>query len=378
MDFNLSDSQKMLQNMVKEIALKEVAPRAAEVDRTGSFPLENVKVLAKYNLLGVPFPVEYGGAGADMVSYAITIEELAQVCASTAFICAVHAVPAFCLQLSGSEEQKRRYLTQLANGSKLGAFALTEPNAGSDAAAIQTEAKLEGDEYVLNGSKCFITNAGYADIYVVFASTDKSKGARGISAFIVERGVKGLSFGRIEDKLGLRGSANGEVLLRDCRIPKENLIGREGEGLRIALAALDRARIGGAALGVGIAQAALNAAKDYAKKRVQFGQPIANLQAIQFMIADMATRVEAARLLTYRAARLADEGKRFTREAAMAKLYASEVAMKVTVDAVQIHGGYGLSKDWPVERYMRDAKAVAIIEGTSEIQRLVIARSELA
>jgi len=368
----------MLQNMVKEIALKEVAPRAAEVDRTGSFPLENVKVLAKYNLLGVPFPVEYGGAGADMVSYAITIEELAQVCASTAFICAVHAVPAFCLQLSGSEEQKRRYLTQLANGSKLGAFALTEPNAGSDAAAIQTEAKLEGDEYVLNGSKCFITNAGYADIYVVFASTDKSKGARGISAFIVERGVKGLSFGRIEDKLGLRGSANGEVLLRDCRIPKENLIGREGEGLRIALAALDRARIGGAALGVGIAQAALNAAKDYAKKRVQFGQPIANLQAIQFMIADMATRVEAARLLTYRAARLADEGKRFTREAAMAKLYASEVAMKVTVDAVQIHGGYGLSKDWPVERYMRDAKAVAIIEGTSEIQRLVIARSELA
>jgi alkylation response protein AidB-like acyl-CoA dehydrogenase len=276
--------------------------------------------------------------------------------------------------LFGTEEQKNRYLTPLAKGERLGAFALTEPGAGSDVSSLQTNALLEGDEYILNGSKCFITNTGQAETYVVFAS-DKTKGRT--SAFIVEKGTPGFSFGKIEDKVGLRASANGELIFKNCRVPKGNLLGSTGEGMKIALSSLDRGRIGAAAMAVGIGTAALNVAKSYARERVQFGQPIASLEAIQFKVADMATEIDAARLLTYRAAQLADRGARFTREASMAKLYSSEAAMRATLEAVQIMGGYGLSREQAVERHMRDAKALALIEGTSEIQRLVISRSEL-
>jgi len=284
---------------------------------------------------------------------------------------------AFCVYLFGSDEQRRRFLVPMSSGNKLGGFALTERTSGSDPSRIRTTATFNGSEYVLNGDKCFVTNSGQADIYVVFAVTDPSKGIKGISAFMVEKGYEGFDFGKIEDKMGLRAAANGELIFKDCRVPKENLLGNEGDGFKIALSAIDRGRIGIAALGVGIAQAALDSSKTYAKQRAQFGQPISNFQAIQFMIADMATEIEAARLLAYKAAWLADVGERFTKQASMAKLYASEVAMRATINAVQIHGGYGLLKDLPVERYMRDAKALAIIEGTSEMQRIIISRDEL-
>ncbi len=305
------------------------------------------------------------------------VEELARACANTGFICAVHTMTAVALQLFGTGQQKHRYLTPLAKGERLGAFAVTEPGAGSDISSLQTRAVLEGDDYVLDGTKCFITNAGQAETYVVFASTDKSKGGRGISAFIVEKGTAGFSFGTIEDKVGLRASSNGELIFQGCHVPRENLLGSPGEGMRMALSSLDRGRIAAAAMGVGIASAALAAAKAYALERVQFGKPIASLQAIQLKIADMATDIDAARLLTHRAADMADKGRRFTREAAMAKLHASEAAMRTALEAVQILGGYGLSREHPVERHMRDAKALALIEGTSEIQRLVVSRFEL-
>jgi len=366
-----------MQKMVRELGERSITPAAAETDLSGNFPWDNVRELAQHNLLGVPISTEFGGASAGFLGYTLVVEELSRACANVGFICAVHTMSAQTIDLFGSEEQKNKYLSQLAKGAKLGAFALTEPGAGSDVASITTQAVLKDDEFVLNGSKCFITNAGQAETYVVFASTDKSKGASGISAFIVEKGTPGFTFGSVEDKIGLRASANGELVFQDCHVSRQNLLGSLGEGMRMALASLDRGRIGVAAMGVGIASAALDTAKAYARERVQFGHPIASLQAIQFKIADMATEVEAARLLTYRAASLADAGGRFTREAAMAKLYASEAAMRTTLESVQILGGYGLSRDHAVERHMRDAKALALIEGTSEIQRLVVSRAEL-
>jgi len=377
LDFALSEDQKLTQKMLRELGEKSIAPAAAETDRSGNFPWDNLRELARHNLLGVPISTKFGGAGAGFLSHTLIVEELSRACANVGFICAVHTMSALAIDLFGSEEQKNRYLTPLAKGAKLGAFALTEPGAGSDVSSITTHAIPKDNEFVLNGSKCFITNAGQAETYVVFASTDKSKGASGISAFIVEKGTQGFTFGSVEDKIGLRASANGELVFQDCHIPHENLLGSLGEGMRMALASLDRGRIGVAAMGVGIASAALDTAKAYARERVQFGQPIASLQAIQFKIADMATEVDAARLLAYRAANLADHGGRFTREAAMAKLYASEAAMRTTLEAVQILGGYGLSRDHAVERHMRDAKTLALIEGTSEIQRLVVSRAEL-
>lgn len=377
MDFELSEEQRLMQGTVRELAERFIAPRAAETDRSGEFPGENIKELARHSLLGVPISTEFGGVDAGFLSHALVVEELARACANTGFICAVHTMTAVALQLFGTGQQKHRYLTPLAKGERLGAFAVTEPGAGSDISSLQTRAVLEGDDYVLDGTKCFITNAGQAETYVVFASTDRSKGGRGISAFIVEKGTAGFSVGTIEDKVGLRASSNGELIFQGCHVRRENLLGSPGEGMRMALSSLDRGRIAAAAMGVGIASAALAAAKSYALERVQFGKPIASLQAIQLKIADMATDIDAARLLTHRAGNMADKGRRFTREAAMAKLHASEAAMRTALEAVQILGGYGLSREYPVERHMRDAKALALIEGTSEIQRLVVSRFEL-
>ena len=376
-DLVLTSEQTMIRNEAAELARSLIAPRATGIDRTGEFPSDNLSALAQHKLMGIPFPTECGGRNGGHVSYAIALEDIGKACASTGFILGVHIMSAFCVYLFGNNEQKRRFLVPMSSGNKLGGFALTERTSGSDPSRIRTTATLKGSEYVLNGDKCFITSSGHADVYVVFAVTDPSKGTKGISAFIVERGYEGFGFGKIEDKLGLRAAANGELIFKDCRAPEENLLGTEGDGFKIALSAIDRGRIGIAALGVGIAQAALDSSKTYAKQRAQFGQPISNFQAIQFMIADMATEIEAARLLTQKAAWLADIGERFTKQASMAKLYASEVAMKATINGVQIHGGYGLLKDLPIERYMRDAKALAIIEGTSEMQRVIISRDEL-
>jgi len=373
----LTDSEILLKNTVEDFTRKEIAPRASTIDRTGEYPFENVRQLAKMNLLGIPVAQQYGGAGAGVTGFAVSIRELAKACANTAFICGVHTMVALSLQLFGTDDQKARFLAPLSRGERIGAFAMTEPQAGSDAAAMKTSAAREGDSYVLNGNKCFITNAGAADIYLVFASTDPSKGSRGISAFIVERNNLGIRVGKIEDKIGLRASSNGEVFLEACKIPQEGLLGKVGDGFKIALTALDYGRIGVAALGVGLAEASLDASVTYAKQRAQFGQAIASFQAIQFAIADMATETEAAWLLCYEAARLADSNEKFTKHAAMAKVYASEIALKASERAVQIHGGYGLSRELSVERHMRDAKALAIIEGTSEIQRLVVAREVL-
>ncbi|MCG0278273.1 MAG: acyl-CoA dehydrogenase [Thermanaeromonas sp.] len=374
MDLNLTKSQRMIRQMVREFAEKEVAPGASERDSTGEFPWEIVKKMARYNMLGIPFPEEYGGAGADTLSYIITVEELARVCAATAVIVSAHtSLCAHPIYQFGTEEQKQRFLVPLAQGNRLGAFALTEPNAGTDAASIRTTATRQGDSYILNGNKIFITNGGVADIYIVLAKTDPSKGARGITAFIVEKGTPGFSFGKKEDKLGIRASSTTELIFQNCRIPVENRLGEEGEGFKIAMQTLDGGRIGIAAQAVGIAQACLDACLRYAKEREQFGKPIGSFQAIQWMLADMATQVEAARLLTYRAAWLKDNKQPFSKEAAMAKLYASEVAMQQAIKAVQIHGGYGYMKDYPVERFFRDAKITEIYEGTSEVQRMVIA-----
>jgi len=324
------------------------------------------------------FPEEYGGAGADGLSYILAVEELSRVddglgvtLSASVSLC---SWPIFAY---GTEEQKQKYLVPLAEGSKLGAFALTEPNAGSDVSALETTAILDGDDYVLNGSKIFITNAGEAEIYVVFAMTDKSRGPRGISAFILEKGMPGFSFGKKEHKMGLKTSQTMELIFQDVRVPKENLLGKEGQGFKIAMATLDGGRIGVAAQAVGIAQAALDHAIKYAKERQQFGKPIAGNQAIAFMLADMATKVDAARLLTYRAATLKDHGATYGKEAAMAKMYASDVAMAVTTDAVQIFGGYGYSREYPVERLMRNAKITQIYEGTNQVQRMVIASAIL-
>ena len=378
MDFELTEEQEMIRRMVRDFAEKEIAPVAGEMDEKGEFPWELIRKMAPLGFLGLPIPEEYGGAGVDNVSFAIAMEEIARASGSIAITLDAHvSLACEAILQFGSEEQKRKYLAPLARGEKLGAFALTEPEAGSDAAAIKTRAVLSGDEWVLNGQKVFITNGSIADVVVVAAVTDPTKGHRGISNFIVEKGTPGFRPGRDEEKMGLKGSVTSQLFFEDCRVPKENLLGKEGEGFKQFLIVLDAGRIAIGAMAVGLAQAALDASIAYAKERVQFGQPIAKFQAIQWMIADMATQLDAARLLVYRAAWLKDRGVRFTREAAMAKLFASEIAERACHAAIQIHGGYGYTKDYPLERYYRDARLCEIGEGTSEIQRLVIARRVL-
>ena len=373
MDFNLTEEQEAIKTMVREFAENEIEPIAADIDKSMEFPIENVKKMGKVGFMGMMVPPEYGGAGAGAISYVTAIQEVSKVCASTGVIMSVNnSLVCHPLLAYGTEEQKQKFLKPLASGEKLGAFCLTEPGAGTDASAQATTAVLDGDEYVLNGSKVFITNGSDADTFIVFAMTDKSQGTRGISAFIVEKDTPGFTLGKYEDKLGIRASGQVELFFSDCRIPKENLLGKEGAGFKIAMGTLDGGRIGIAAQAVGIAQAALEESIKYSKERVQFGRPIATKQAIQWMIADMASRIEAARLLLYRAAAAKDAGKRYSYEAAMAKLVASEAAMDVTTKAIQIHGGYGYTKDYPVERFFRDAKITEIYEGTSEVQRMVI------
>lgn len=378
MKFELTEIQSLIQSTVKEFAQMAVAPIAAEIDRAHRFPEELIPQLAELNLLGVPYPEEVGGAGADNLSYVLVIEELARVCASTAVVVSAHtSLGTWPIYQFGTEAQKEKYLSKLASGEWLGAFALTEPGAGTDAAAGKTTAVLEGDEWVLNGSKIFITNGGYADVYVVTAMTDPSKGTKGISAFIVDKNAPGFTVGEKEHKLGIKASSTTPLYFSDCRIPKDAILGEPGQGFKIAMQTLDGGRIGIAAQALGIAQGALDAAVKYAKERVQFGKPIANQQAIQWMIADMATQIDAARFLVYRAAWNKDNGLPYSKEAAMAKLYASEAASFAANKAIQIHGGYGYTENYPVERALRDAKITEIYEGTSEVQRMVIAGSVL-
>lgn len=374
MDFNQTKEQEMIRAMVSEFAEKEIKPIASEIDETGEFPWETIEKMGKLNLMGLPIPQRYGGAGVDTISYTIAVEEISKRCASTGVIMSVHtSVGTYPIYLFGTEEQKQKFVVPLAKGKRIGAFALTEPGAGSDAAATQTTAVREGDYYILNGSKIFITNGGVAGSVIVMAMTDKSKRHRGISAFIVEKGTEGFSIGSKEKTMGMIGSDTSELVFENCMVPKENLLAEEGMGFKIAMMALDAGRIGIAAQALGIAEAALEESIKYSKEREQFGKPIAKFQAIQWMIANMACEIEAARMLIYHAAYIKDKGARYTKEAAMAKCYASEVAMRATIKALQIHGGYGYTKDYPVERFFRDAKVTEIYEGTSEIQRLVIA-----
>lgn len=375
MNFQLTEEQEMLRRMVRDFAKKEVEPTAAERDEEERFDREIFDKMAELGLTGIPWPEEYGGIGSDFVSYVIAVEELSRVCASTGVTLSAHlSLASWPIYKYGTEAQKKKFLYRLATGEALGAYALSEPGAGSDAASMKTVAKKDGDDYILNGSKVWITNGGVADIYVVFAKTNPDARHKGISAFIVEKGTEGFSFGKKEKKLGIRSSPTTELIFENCRIPKENLLGAEGEGFKVAMTTLDGGRNGIAAQALGIAQGALDAAVEYAKEREQFGKPIAHNQGISFKLADMATEVEAARLLTYQAAWLESEGKPYGKASAMSKLYAGDAAMRVTTEAVQVFGGYGYTKDYPVERYMRDAKITQIYEGTNEIQRLVIGR----
>jgi butyryl-CoA dehydrogenase len=373
MDFSLSEDQELIRKTVKEICQEEFAPKADRVDQEGKFPWENVKKLASYDLMGIPVPEEYGGLGYDFLTWTIVGEEISTACTTTGAIFGANMLCIYPLMIFGNQQQKEKYLIPLAKGEKIGAFGLTEPNAGSDAGGIQMEARKDGDSYLLNGTKIFITNAGEADIYIILAKTDKERGARGMSAFIVEKGTSGFSFGKNEEKMAYKALPNRELIFEDCRIPAENLLYKENRGFRVAMQTLDLGRIGMGIGAVGLANAAYREAIKYAKQRVQFDRPISSFQAIQFMLADMATEIEAARLLVLKAAYLKDRGERFESFAAMGKLYASEVVMRVVNKAVQIHGGYGYCKDYPVERYFREAKLFEIVEGTSEIQRGVIA-----
>lgn len=379
MNFNLTKEQEMVRKVMREFALNKVEPIAADIDEQEEFPAENIKMLAEMGVLGMIYPKELGGSGTDSISYAIAVEELSRVCGTTGCIVASHnSLACGPIYFYGTKEQKEKYLPDLTTGRKLGGFGLTEPNAGTDSAAQETTAVLVDDEYyLLNGSKMFITNGGVADTFVIFAMTDKSKGNHGISAFIIEKGWEGFSQGKHEKKMGIRGSSTCELIFENVKVPKANLLGKEGQGFKIAMSTLDSGRIGIAAQALGIAQGALDKALEYAKTRVQFGKPISTKQGIQWMLADMHVRVTAARQLVYRAAFAKDNAKRFTEEAAMAKLYASETAMWVTTKAVQIHGGYGFTREYPVERMMRDAKITEIYEGTSEVQRMVISGSIL-
>jgi len=381
MDFALSKEHEMARTLFRDFAQNEVKPLAQEVDETEVFPRETTNKMAKLGFLGIPVPKEYGGQGCDTLAYAMCVEELSKVCGTTGVIVSAHT--SLCvdpIMTYGTEEQKQKYLVPLAKGEKLGAFGLTEPGAGTDAQGQQTKAILDGDEYILNGSKIFITNGKEADVYVIFAITDVQVDAKGrkkkiISAFIVEKGTPGFTFGTKEKKMGIRGSSTYELIFTECRIPKENLLGKEGKGFGIAMHTLDGGRIGIAAQALGLAEGALESTINYVNERKQFGKTIGSFQNTQFQIADMATKVKAAQLLVYRAAMAKATQKVYSEEAAMAKLYASEVAMEVTTKAVQLHGGYGYTREYDVERMMRDAKITEIYEGTSEVQRMVIAAS---
>ncbi len=382
MDFTLSKEHEMARQLFKDFAENEVKPLAQEVDEEERFPRETVEKMAKYGFMGIPVPKEYGGQGCDILTYAMCVEELSKVCGTTGVIVSAHT--SLCIDpilTYGTKEQKEKYLPDLASGRKIGAFGLTEPGAGTDAQGQQTKAVLEGDKWVLNGSKCFITNGKEADVYIVIAVTGKiekrGKFLKEISAFIVEKGTPGFTFGTKEKKMGIRGSSTYELIFTDCRIPKENLLGQQGKGFNIAMHTLDGGRIGIAAQALGLAEGALETTIAYVKERKQFGRSIAQFQNTQFQLADMATKVEAAKMLVYKAARKKDEYRKdpkisYSVEAAMAKLYAAEVAMEVTTKAVQLHGGYGYIREYDVERMMRDAKITEIYEGTSEVQRIVI------
>ncbi|KSU88826.1 acyl-CoA dehydrogenase [Priestia flexa] len=375
MYFKLSEEHEMIRKMVRDFAKNEVGPTAEERDEEERFDREIFRKMSELGLTGIPWPEEYGGIGSDYLAYCIAVEELSRVCASTGVTLSAHtSLAGWPIFKFGSEEQKHKYLKPMAQGEKIGAYGLTESSAGSDAGGMKTTAVKEGDFYVLNGSKIFITNGGEADIYVVFARTNPEEKQKGTSAFIVEKDMEGFSVGKKEKKLGIRSSPTTEIIFENCRVPKENLLGKEGDGFKIAMMTLDGGRNGIAAQAVGIAQGALDAAVAYAKERHQFGKPIIAQQGIAFKLADMATSIEASRLLTYQAAWLEGEGLPYGKESAMSKLYAGDTAMKVTTEAVQVFGGYGYTKDYPVERYMRDAKITQIYEGTQEIQRLVISR----
>lgn len=374
MDYSLSEEQKIIQGLSRKIAQEKIRPVAKELDEKSEFPYDIMKVLSESDLFGVYLPEEFGGFGGGVFELCIVTEELSRACGGIAVCFAASALGTYPIFLYGNEEQKKKYLPDLASGKKLAAFALTESEAGSDASSIATTAKKEGDYYVLNGSKHFITNGSVAEVYIVIAKTNKSKGARGTSAFIVEKGTDGFSFGKKEDKLGIRASVTSELVFTDCKIPKENLLGREGLGFILTMKTFDVSRPGVAAQALGIAQGALDLTLDYAIERKQFGKSIASFQGIQFMLADMATEIEAARALIYAVARMIDSGKKnVAKESAMAKMYASDVAMRVTTDCVQIYGGYGYMKDYPIEKFMRDAKITQIYEGTNQIQRNIIA-----
>jgi len=378
MDFELSEEQKMIQQMAHDFAEKEIKLKAAELDKTERHPVEIIQKMAELNLMGIAIPDVYGGGGADVVSYVVALEEISRGCGSVGVIMSVNnSLVCDPLNTFGTEEQKQKFLVPLASGKKLGCFGLTEPEAGSDAAAQKTMAVRKGDEWVINGKKNFITNGNVADYCVLMAMTDKSKGYKGISSFIVDCQAPGFSVGVVEKKLGIKASGTAELIFEDCHIPMENLLGQEGQGFYVALNTLDGGRIGIAAQALGIARAGLEAAIEYSKTRIQFGQPISKFQAIQWMIADMATELDAARLLTLKAAFLKDQKQRYEKEAAMAKLFASEAASRITTKAIQIHGGYGYIQEYNVERHFRDARITEIYEGTSEIMRLVISSNIL-
>ena len=373
MDFNLTEQQQMMQKLFREVAENEVKEFAAEVDEDERFPKEAVEVFRQAKMLGIPYSREYGGAGADYLCYILAIEEISKKCATSGVVLSAHtSLGTWPIAQFGTPEQKNKYLPDLCSGKRLAAFGLTEPNAGTDAASQQTTAVLDGDDYVINGTKIFITNAGEAEVYIIFAMTDKSKGTRGISAFIVEKDTPGFTFGLHEKKLGIRGSATRELIFNNVRIPKENLLGKEGQGFKIAMATLDGGRIGIAAQALGIAQGAIDEVIPYVKARKQFKRPIAAFQNTQFQLADMQTKVDAARYLVYAAAIKKQEGKPYSADAAKAKLFAAETAMEVTTKAIQLMGGYGYTRDLPVERMFRDAKITEIYEGTSEVQKMVI------
>ncbi len=371
--FKLTDEQVMIQSMVREFSRKVVAPTAAERDQTKEFPAENLKKMGELGLMGMMIPTEYGGEGADTVSYVLALSEIAYSCAATAVVMSVHnSIVCESINKFGNEELKKRFLPRLTEAEIIGAFALTEPHAGSDPVAQITTAERDGDHYILNGTKRFITSGKNCGLVIVTAKTDEAMRHKGISAFIVEQGTPGLAVGHVEDKMGLRASDTTDLIFENCRVPAENMLGKEGEGFKIAMTGLDGGRIGISAQSVGVAQAALDAAIKYVKGRDQFGQKISKFQGLRWIIADMATEIEAAKQMMFSAAAMKDRGEKYTKEASMAKLFASEMVNRVTAKALQLHGGYGFTKDYPVERFYRDARVFTIYEGTSEIQRVVI------
>ena len=378
MSYQLNEEQKMIQAMVKDLARETILPTAAERDKTKEFPKEIIKQMGELGLMGMSVPAEYNGAGVDTISYSLALQEIGYACASTAIIMSVHnSVSCGPIYRFGSDFLKENYLKPLAAGQKLGCFAVTEPGAGSDPAGAKSTAKKDGNSYILNGTKAWITSGKNADVVVATAYTDKVKKHRGISTFVLEKGMPGFIVGPDEDKMGQRASDCTSLIFEDCRVPAENLLGEEGEGFIIAMTALDEGRIGVASISVGLSQACLDAAVTYAQERVQFGSPLSKFQGIRWMIADMAVQIEASRLLTFNAASMKDRGEKFTREASMAKLFASETANRSAYKAIQIHGGYGYSKEYPVERYYRDARVLTIYEGTSEVQRIVVANNTI-